>query len=223
MGLWCTGVLPVAVLGALVVRRRWRRCWSFPLYLASVALFNLAVALRGAQLFSWSTWLAAEIVQGALTLAVAVEITLRAFASLPRGLQAARAALLLCLAVACTLMWRGDAAAATTPHDLAHEMVPRLDLAALAAFLGLLVVALHYELPLDDLHAAIAWGLAGYTGLSAAGLQIVHELGWAARGCVSGALTASYAALLLFWLTAAWRHEADAPARVIERLWPWRR
>lgn len=222
VGLWCTGILPLVVLGALVVRRRWRRCWSFPLYLASVGCFNLTVALRGTDSFSWSTWLGAEIVQGALTLAVAVEITLRGFASLPRGLQTARAALLLCLGAACAVMWSGDGRAASTLPDLAREMVPRFELAAIFAFLALLVVALFYELPLDELHGAIACGLAAYAGLSAAGLQIVRDVGWAARMCVSGVLTSSYIALLSFWLAAAWRSEADVPAPVVRKLWPWR-
>jgi hypothetical protein len=71
LGVLVTGALPLAVLVGLVRRERLRRCWMFPCYLASVAVCNLAVAAWPERLFTWSTWLAADIVQGMFVLFVA--------------------------------------------------------------------------------------------------------------------------------------------------------
>lgn len=222
VGVAATGLLPLVVLLALALRRRLGRCWLFPAYLVSVAGFNLVVAGWPQRFFDWSTWLAADMVQGLLVLGVATEITLRAFASLPRGRQTARVALLACLAVALALVWSADTKPLASWPDLARELVPRLSTSRTVAFLSLFGVALYHELPLDDLHDAIVRGLALYSALTAVGLVAVGESGWQARGAVSTILTAGYMLLLVYWAHAAWRRESDVPATVTRRLWPWR-
>lgn len=220
--LWCTGALALTVLAALLARGRWRRCGSFALYLGSVGCFNVAVALWGDALFHWSTWVVAELIQGSLALACAVEICGRVFETLPRGLQTARLALLGCLGGGAMLTWSHEASAATALSEFAVHMVPRFELATAAVFVSLLCVILFFELPVDDLHAAIARGLATQAGVSAVGLQIVREFGWTTREGVSVALSVGYATLLVYWLAASWRHEPDVPAAIVAKLWPWR-
>lgn len=222
VGVAATGLLPLVILVALSLRRRLGRCWLFAAYLASVASFNLLVAVWPGRFFNWSTWLAADIVQGALVLGVAAEVTLRTFASLPRGRQTARVALLACLGMALAVTWSADTRSLQSWPDLARELVPRIGTSRTVAFLGLFGVALYHELPLDDLHDAIVRGLAVYSGAAAVGLIAVRQFGWSARISVSATLTVGYILLLSFWTYAAWRCEADVPVTVTRRLWPWR-
>ena len=217
-----TGALPLVVLAGLVRRDRLRRCWMFPAYLASVAACNLAVAAWPERFFTWSTWLAADILQGALVLFVAAEITLRAFTTLPRGQRAARLALLVCLGSAFVVVLNADSRPSPLLSDLASDLASRLGTARAVAFLGLMAVVLYYELPLDDLHAAIVRGLALYSAAVGVGLVAVRDLGWDVRAVVSAALTSGYILLLADWTRAAWRDEPQAPAALRRRLWPWR-
>ncbi len=218
---WLTGLAPLAVLGMLLLSARLRRCWSFGVYLAFVAATNISVA-TGSQGLDWFLWTWAEIVQGTLVMAVALEIAVRAFAGLPRARVTARVVLLAAVSASLALAVRGQPWQAATPDEFASAMLPRFDLAATLLLLGLLAVAANYELPLDDLHAAIAFGLAAYTGLAAAGLHVLQVLGPPAHRPVSTALSAGYALVVLHWFWAAWRAEADVPTVVLARLWHWR-
>lgn len=220
-GAAATGLLPLAVIAALVWRGRAHRCRLFPLYLASVSAFNLAVAIWP-RLFEWSTWLVADMVQATLVLGVAAEITLRAFVNLPRGQQTARVALLACLVAAVALVWSAGLAPPSSWSDLARSLVPRLGTARAVAFLGLFAVALYHELPLDDLHDAIVRGLAIYSAAAAVGLAAMSAIGWHARAWVSALLTVGYILLLLYWTLVAWRREPEVAPAVARRLWPWR-
>ena len=222
IGVWFNGVAPALVLVALVVRDRLRRCWSFGLYLASVAVANLGVASSLADPIDWTTWIAAEIVQGALVMAVALEVTARAFGTLPRARVVVRTAMLASVGVALAIVATGRVTNAHGLAQLAGELVPRFDLAATLLFLTLLAAAHHYCLPLDDLHAAIAFGLSAYTGLAAAAVHTLATVGDEARLGISAALSCSYALVLLYWLRAAWAHEPDAAPLIVARLWTWR-
>jgi hypothetical protein len=182
IGVWFNGVAPALVLVALIARDRWRRCWSFCLYLAAVAVANLGVASLAGPI-DWTTWVAAEVVQGTLVMAVALEVTARVFGTLPRARAVARLAMLAAVGVALAIVATGRVAEARSLGHLAGELVPRFDLAATLLFLALLAAAHHYSLPLDDLHAAIAFGLSAYTGLAAAAVHALAAVGDEAMSC----------------------------------------
>jgi hypothetical protein len=115
-----------------------------------------------------------------------------------------------------------DARQSALLSDLASDLASRFGTARAIAFLGLMAVVLYYELPLDDLHAAIVRGLAVYSAAVGVGLVSVRDLGWNVRSTVSATLTGGYILLLVYWTRAAWRDEPQAPAALRRRLWPWR-
>jgi hypothetical protein len=215
---WASIALALAALFGLTARRKTRASWLFAAYLLSVALAHGALLAPGGALWNWQFWAATDALQTLLCLGVAVEIGRKTFGALPQ----ARRLLLLYFLFACIGIVVGVLLYPRVVVD-AFELVLIVGWVSYGVaflFVGLLVIALVYGVPLDPLHRAIAAGFA----LASAVLAFTHSLPAHADLGRAWLSKTSYPLILAFWTWAAWRRDdfTGMSAQAIARLWPWR-
>jgi hypothetical protein len=216
---WASIALALAALFGLSTRRKLRACWLFAAYLLSVALAHGALLAPGGALWNWQFWAATDALQTLLCLGVAIEIGWKTFRPLPQ----ARRLLLLYFLFAGIGIVVGVLLYPRVVVD-AFELVLIVGWVSYGVaflFVGLLVIALVYGVPLDPLHRAIAAGFA----LASAVLAFTHSLPAPAALGRAWLSYTTYPLILAFWAWAAWRRDdlTGLSPEAIARLWPWRR
>lgn len=218
--------LSCVVLLGLGVRGRDRACWSFAAYLAFGLLARaLTWAFPGA-LYEPSAWLAVDLTQTILRMAIAVELTWAVYGRLPGGAAGARG-LILALALGSVLAALLPPPATRPEFGALYPVWLRLSQAGyvtalvLVAALGL---AAHAGLPTDPFHRALAAGLVLFLVAQVLRplllpLDAVLPLG---RGA---AMKLAYPAILVLWARAAWRRDdgSELSPLALRALHPWRR
>jgi hypothetical protein len=216
----------------LALRRRVRRSCAFTAYLVLVAVQGLRLAVARDQ-GSWSEWLVVEMLLRLLGVAVALEIAMRIFGTLPEAARGARSSILAIIAFTVVLLLLDLPAPAHPPFlhsqpadvaafETAQRLLPRLAYGSAWLFAALFTVATTFALPLDPLHRLVVMGFGAYLLLYAVTLATLPAIETHAR-TVSTVQTLAFLSLLGLWTYAAWRHEAapEAPRHVIRRLWSW--
>lgn len=210
---WSGLALELTLLIGLVVRRRLRQCYTLPLLvlasMGSVLTTNLCPGCR-----TWEFWIAKELAHAMLLLAVALELSWRAFRPVPRAWLWARLAVIGSVGLGVVLV------AAMPPGPVSVRVVPWI-LAALAwlyTLLGLITLAL--KMPEEPLHRAILWGMSSYLMLYAA------TWGQAADDVTLPNLLNPMMFLLVMGVLTwtAWRHGSDTSSghpETVKWLWPW--
>lgn len=222
-------LLLALVLAGLVARGRTRLCLSFTVHVAAVVVSNSLILLWPSRFFAWSFYLAKEAVLNLVTLAVALELTLRVFQAFPAAIRTARRAFLLVLAVTAI-------AVATAPSrppaagreawaaELVLALQPRITNGTAWLFGAIFALILYYRIPLHHLHKAIAAGFMAYLLLFTFVLDLISRADPALYRAMSYANSIAYTMLEVYWIWAAWR--PDAPPAVdqgvVDRLQPWR-
>ena len=82
--------LAIALVGVFA-RKRHTECWMFPVNLAVVLVFDTAVALFPAQLFTWKVSIVQHTIYNLCSFGVALELARRAFNAGPGAAATARA------------------------------------------------------------------------------------------------------------------------------------
>ena len=217
-------------LVGLLVRRRARRCYFFVAYLVLISANGLRLAIDpGAH--TWTYWLVTETTARVLSIAVAVEIALRMFASLPRAKRAAQRVILAVLFATVAVLWlspippmstRGaENLAEVAAFEAALGLLPRAAYGTAWLFTALLIVAIRYSLPLDRVHRTILVGFSAYLMVYAVAIGSLRTP--VQRIVVNAVDPLLFAVVLASWAYVAWAPEPPPPApqRVVARLWPW--
>lgn len=215
------GGLAALALAGLLWRRKVPACRLFPVYLASASAGHLLMASWPATFLNWTFMAVSGLLQAALRLGIAYEITYRTFRPLPRGYAAVGRLVALGSLALVPL-------AATVPRDVGDAF----DLARVGerlsygiAFLFLLYVGAvrFYAIPVDPLHRALATGF-GLVSVLVGCVSLLWRFDpWFGLGRDLIVRTA-YPCLLAWWVVASWRRDefAGLSDASLRRLHPWR-
>ena len=221
-------VLRLGILAGITRRQRWRACIAFVVYLAFAMAARLARIAGFGTPESWATWLAVQLFQGVLALAVAVEIGARIF---HRHIQTGRAytaravLVVLFLGLLAAITWGRQLTTARTAgeiYDALIEAERRVSGTAMWTFLAVFVVAeRRFAWPIDPYHRDIFVGFSAY---------LVAMFLFSPDPQMPVRLPDSwpfwlYTAVLLVWLRAAWRQDdlSRVDPRYRRLVFPWAR
>jgi hypothetical protein len=207
----------LAVLAGLIVKRRLRLWYTFPLLVAAVLASNLLIGLWPGRFFRWSFWQAKETVHDVIRFAMAVELALRTFRAFPGALATARRALLVVLA----LTWIAVSAVPTRVEPTAGERVlifaaelhPRVVNGTIWLFTAIAALILWYRIPVHPFHKAVLLGYVPYLLVFTIVFNALGQWGWQRLPFLSYASQLAYLALVAFWAHAAWRSYPEAVVR----------
>ena len=214
-------LLPALLLG-LFVHRLHRVCFSFPAWLLVVFTGDVLMFGWPERFYTWGFWMAKETVYALLKLAIAMEITARAFQAFPSAratVQRVMLAVLLALLAFVLVGVRYDVAL----HDLARELQRRVANGVALVFCAAWAVVLYYRLPLHRLHRAILRGLVPYLLVFSAASTFTLVFGWDLRRAVNVVEAACWNLMLAYWCWEVWRRPPGGDSDFMRRLQPWRR
>lgn len=223
----CTAVALTLVLLAGIGRRGLARlCYTFPIYLAVVALGDSLAMAWPEQLYTWPVWVTRETTHALLKIAIAVELSVVCFEAFPGAADRARRAILgmLTFTFAALLLPTG----AKDFPALALELQPRVANGIAFLFLAIWSLVVWYRIPVDRFHLAILRGFIPYLLIFTVSLRLPVSLGARFTTIAGYAGVAAYLAMLGYWAVAAWSHgrepagDVAIPESVVNRLQPWR-
>lgn len=206
--------LEAILLAAIVLRRHYGVCLSFPLYVMSVLVPSLLFNVWPQSFFTWENYLLREIVHNLLKFAIGLELAYRTFRAFPGAwTQARRLVFVIVLVIAIVVI--AAITAERDPADIQVEWHARVLNGTIWLFTGIAAVILWYRLPVNPFHKAILVGFVPYLLIFSFGMRALVEMGWDAARQYQRFHTLAYLALLVYWNRAAW---SRAPAAAISPL-----
>jgi hypothetical protein len=214
-----TGLAVIFVLLAgLVGRRRIGLCWTFPLYLGTIALADLLM-LAWPDQFGWQWfWLGKELLITILRFALALELTYRTVRAFPTARATVRGVLLGVLLLTLWIVFAGTGDLSpregeTVLGPLISRVQPLVLYGAIWLLTGIAAVILWYRLPVHPLHKAILVGLVPYLLVFTISLNLIESWGWwEVDDFVIFFPTLAWLLVLGFWAVVAWR-PGDVPVQ----------
>jgi hypothetical protein len=213
---WWIGAVSVLItavlLAGLVVRRRYRSCYTFSVYLVTVLAADTLILLWPEIFHRWAFWILKENVHSLLKFAIALELALRTLQGFPGARATARAVVLLVLLVALGGMLAEPLDPRLELYDLASRLHPRILNTAIWLFTAVAVVILWYRLPVDAFHKAILLGFVPYLLVFTVAINALASVGSRLQVLVGYVHPIAYLLVLVYWTYAAWRPQ-EAPFR----------
>lgn len=199
----------LVTLAGIVVRRRVRLCWAFPLYVLAILLGNSLQSFWPTQFHTSEFWILKQRVYDALKLVLALELAWRAFRLFPGALRTARAVLAAILA-ATTLV----VVFVTPPADYSTlwQWQPSIVTGTLWMFTATALLVVWYQVPVHDWQRAIMLGLVSYLVVFVLYMDLLRRFGWEHHLAVGWLDVFAYLGLCIFWAWAAWRRD-PSPVR----------
>lgn len=201
--------LEATLLTALLLRRSYRVCLSFTLYVVAV-LFPSLLFVVSPTSYTWDNYLLREIVHNLLKFAIALELGYRTFRAFPGAWTQAKR-VMLAIVVLIGLVVIAAITSQRDPADIQAEWHARVLNGTIWLFTGIAVLILWYRLPVHPFHKAILVGFVPYLLIFSFGMRALVEMGWDAARQYQRFHTLAYLALLVYWNRAAW---SRAPATV---------
>ena len=209
-------------LAGIIARKRTSECGMFPVYLATVLIFDTAVALFPGQLFYWSVYVFQQWIYDLCAFGVALELARRAFLAFPGAAATARAVFLAILAITALSIFAATPPAAVRSNSNFYltamlTIEPRLINATIWLFVATARLVMFFNIPVSNWHRAISLGFSGYLVVAVTMLNLLKAFGWDIRSFTSFFDGSAYLALCAWWACAAWqKSEATAvvPASV---------
>jgi hypothetical protein len=197
----------LVVLAGIVVRRRARLCWAFPLYVVTILVSNGLQSFWPEQFHTPAYWIVKQRIYDGLKLLLALELAWRAFRLFPGALRTARVVLLSVL-VATTL----TVAFLTPPSSYSSvwHWQPSITTGTLWMFTATALLVVWYQIPVHDWQRAIMLGLVPYLIVFVLFWNLVRTLGWQALASLNWLDTLAYLAVCIFWAWDAWRRDPPA-------------
>lgn len=194
----------LVVLAGIVVRRRARLCWVFPLYVVAIIAGNSLQSLWPTQFHTPEFWIVKQRVYDALKLLLALELAWRAFRLFPGALRTARTVLGAILG-ATTLV----VAFVTPPagYSTMWQWQPSIVTGTLWMFTATALLVVWYQVPVHDWQRAIMLGLVSYLVVFVLYMDLLRRFGWEHHLAVGWLDVFAYLALCIFWAWAAWRRD----------------
>jgi hypothetical protein len=213
---WRIGVAAVLIaavlLAGLVVRRRYRACYSFALYLIAVVVADSLILASPDRFHQWGFWILKETVHSLLKFAIALELALRTLQGFPGARATARGVVLLVLLLALAGLLAEPLEGSATLDELVSRLHPLILNAAIWLFTAIAAVILWYRLPVDAFHKAILIGFVPYLLVFTVAINALASIGRQFDTLVGYVHAVAYLLLLVYWTYAAWR-PLEAPFR----------
>lgn len=200
-------LLTLAVFVGLVVRKRYRSCYTFAVYLLAVFVPHSMMSLWPERFFKWDFWILTESVHNLLKFSIAVELTLRTFRAFPGAQATARRVLFGVLGVTYVGVLAVPVREAAYAI-LASQVHIRILNGTIWLFAGIAGLILWYRLPVDLLHKAILIGFVPYLLVFTVAMNALEAFGWHLREYAGYAESTAYVLLLAYWSYVAWQPEA---------------
>jgi hypothetical protein len=197
-------LLALTALTGVAARHRYRSCYSFSVYLLTIAVFTMLITWWPAQFYVRRFWLFKEGVYSVLKSLVALELAYRAFHCFPGARATARSVLFLVL----TVTFVGIAAIpAEDPNFpfLAGKLLPRILNGTIWLFTAIAGLILWYRLPVDPFQKAILMGFVPWLLVFTTLLSIEDAKGWQLTPYFNALSPSAYLLLLTYWAWAAWQ------------------
>jgi hypothetical protein len=185
-----------ATMVALIVRKRWRLCWSFAAYLAVVVTYNLSVVLWPERFFKAWFWILGHGAFDALRVALTLELVWRVFRkeSSPAAAPAFVALAGLIIVAPGMQMVGGRGLNAWEWPWMIHTTV--------LIMVATLVVARRRRTRMDPFHRALLAGFASYLTVFAV---MPAVLGRPQPAWLAACEPIAFLSLLCFLAWSAWR------------------
>jgi hypothetical protein len=198
-------ILVLLTLAGIVLRHRARLCWSFTAYLSVILVGNSLASFWPERFVTDWFWNLKQALYDVLKMAIAVELTYRAFHAFP-GAQAMARRLLFAVLVLTSAALMG------VPRDTSYpagflEWEPRVLMGTIWLLNGLAILVVWYRVPLQRYHKAILLGFVPYLLIFVALLRMLRHYGWDILPIVQSAEPAAYMLLVAWWAYAAWEPE----------------
>jgi hypothetical protein len=199
-------------LAGIVVRRRARLCWAFPVYVVTILVSNSLQTFWPERFHTPEYWLLKQSIYDGMKLLLALELAWRSFRLFPGALRTARFVLAAIL-VATTLI----VGFVTPPseYSAAWRWQPSITTGTLWMFTATALLVVWYQIPVHDWQRAIMLGLVPYLIVFVAFWDLVRRFGWQSLTPLNWLDTTAYLMVCLFWAWAAWRR--DPPLVLDER------
>ncbi len=208
--------LLMAIAG-IFARKRQSECWSLPVYLGTVLVFDTAVSLFPAQLFHWKVYVLQQWVYNLLTLAVALELARRAFKVFPGAAATARLVFLAILAVTALSIFAATPSGAARGTSFSVVAVltlqPRLINATIWLFVATSRLVMFFNIPVSDWHRSVSLGFSFYLVISVTLLNLLKAFGFDIRSFINFFDGSAYLALCSWFALRAW--QADEAVEVV--------
>jgi hypothetical protein len=194
----------LATLLAILVRRLWPRCWSFPAYLIAILVGNSLVSLWPGRFYTHEFWVLKQAAYDVLKLAVALELAWRTVRTFPGAAAATRASALVLLPLSLAVILSGEDRGS---YRTLFLWQPQVVAATVWIFTFTALLVAWYRLPIGWWHRAILLGFTPYLFVFVTWMSILKKLEisnrfWAWAGMVD---SVAYLALMCWWAIAAWR------------------
>jgi hypothetical protein len=216
--LWSLAVIPIVLLG-LLVRRSYRQCLSFLLYLTLVWLGDLLLVAWPMTFQTWAFWTVKETIYLAIKLIMTLELARRMLRAFPGALALAE----LTIFIACTgllgvllLNWP------SRPWDLGWVWISLGSWAqngAAGLFLLLWALVIWYRIPIHPLHRGVMRGFSFYLLTNAILLGAYERNPGVTTLSILGT-GVPWMLLVTYWSWVAWRlpPAMDPTGRAVVRI-----
>ncbi len=200
-------VLLLAALWGVLARRLYRVSFAFPTYLVAVLSLNGLMTIWPDRFWTRSFFLSSEAAWDAAELALALELSYRAFRAFPRARAVARVVIFAVLAA--TTLAIADASAPGPGSGPMFQRVmlqwhPRLIVGLVWLLAGTSVLVLWYRLPIHPFQRVVLLGLGSYRLVVASLLNVMSAHGWGVRMHVNLVDGLAYAVVATYWAYSAW-------------------
>ena len=207
------------VLAGLARRRRMTSCVSFALYLVAVGAADALIAASPTRFWRRDFWILKETVHNLLKLAIALELMVRIFHHFPTAYLSVRRAVAAVVAILGALVW-SSLGKGTDFRSVVGTLNPHVIDATVWLFVALGAYCLWYHLPLDSIHKAILTGLVPYLLVYSVVQKVVGAMGSERAALFNATAPYVYLAVLTYWASVAWRHDAGDAGTRVKRMMP---
>jgi hypothetical protein len=212
------GVLQFVLLAGILLRRRYRLCWSFAAYVLAVFVGDRLTRSWPVTFDTAAWWTTKEMLYGWLKVVVVSEIGLLTFARLQR----AQRFLWRLLQGLVLLGLLAQLAPAAATHGLAIPWgsLARGQASVLCLLAAVVMLAARYQVPLHPYHRGVLVGFALYLFVYTSAIAVLRELGAPAYRIFLAMDPTAYAATMGLWIWTSWRRD-PVPTPAARILHPW--
>lgn len=197
-------------LAGIFARKRTSECRMFPVYLATVLIFDSAMALFPAQLFHWNVYVIQQWIYGLLHFAVALELARRAFQAFPGAAATARWIFLAILIITGISIFAATPPGAVRSNSSFYltavlTIQPRLINATIWLFVATARLVIFFNIPVSTWHRSVSLGFTTYLVVSVTLLNLMKSFGWNIQSFVNFFDGSAYLALCCWWALSSWQ------------------
>jgi hypothetical protein len=193
----------IAILVGLYARHRAHLCWSFVAYLVTGLVCNSLMSFWPDQFYRLWFYSLMQDLLNALKLAIAAELTYRAFRAFPGA--AARVRILLAPVFLVPVLFVSKVPAGASYQEIIQIHLPQLQTGVIWIITAITLLIAWYRVPVHAMHRAILIGFAAYLLIFTTLLNVLRDFGFEnLRSFFNVADGYAYILLLGWWAYAAW-------------------